>query len=213
MNILTLLCIYHQQPCSNHYTTLSGLNPLPISCCKKTDFFFFFKQCKSNHDTQLPNSFPYVSLFWDKNSEFHLELTPTQVSSFFLFPTDSPLPDHLLSQEAATMIFFQFLYACRHLKFLCLQPETLPLLLVCLFSSYLCISLDNHFCCWIDILSQAFFLEFRVFQHNNWRRKWQLTPVFLPGESQGQRSLEAYRLWGCAESDTTEATQQQQGNN
>ena len=69
----------------------------------------------------------------------------------------------LLSQEAATMIFFQFLYACRHLKFLCLQPETLPLLLVCLFSSYLCISLDNHFCFWIDILSQAFFLEFRVY--------------------------------------------------
>ena len=36
------------------------------------------------------------------------------------------------------------------------------------------------------------------------------TPVFLPGESQGQRSLVGCRLWGRTESDTTEATQQQQ---
>ena len=32
------------------------------------------------------------------------------------------------------------------------------------------------------------------------------TPVFLPGESQGQRSLVGFRLWGRTESDTTEAT-------
>ena len=39
-----------------------------------------------------------------------------------------------------------------------------------------------------------------------WRRKWQPTPVFLPGESQGQGSLVGCRLWGRTESDTTEAT-------
>ena len=39
-----------------------------------------------------------------------------------------------------------------------------------------------------------------------WRRKWQPTPVFLPGESQGQRSLAGCRLWGRTESDTTKAT-------
>ena len=39
-----------------------------------------------------------------------------------------------------------------------------------------------------------------------WRRRWQPTPVFLPGESHGQRSLEGYSPWGCKESDTTEAT-------
>ena len=44
----------------------------------------------------------------------------------------------------------------------------------------------------------------------HWRRKWQPTPVFLPGESQGQVSLVGCRLWGRTESDTTEATQQQQ---
>ena len=37
-----------------------------------------------------------------------------------------------------------------------------------------------------------------------WRRAWQPTPVFLPGESQGQRSLAGYSPWGCKESDMTE---------
>ena len=36
-----------------------------------------------------------------------------------------------------------------------------------------------------------------------WRRKWQPTPVFLPGESHGQRSLAGYSPWGCKESDMT----------
>ena len=38
----------------------------------------------------------------------------------------------------------------------------------------------------------------------HWRRRWQPTPVFLPGESQGQGSLVGCRLWGRTESDTTE---------
>ena len=36
------------------------------------------------------------------------------------------------------------------------------------------------------------------------RRNWQLTPVFLPGESHGQRRLVGYSPWGHRESDTTE---------
>ena len=36
-----------------------------------------------------------------------------------------------------------------------------------------------------------------------WRRKWQPTPVFLPEEPLGRRSLEGYRPCGCRESDTT----------
>ena len=44
---------------------------------------------------------------------------------------------------------------------------------------------------------------------SHWR-KWQPTPVFLPRESQGQRSLVGCRIWGHTESDTTEATLQQQ---
>ena len=37
-----------------------------------------------------------------------------------------------------------------------------------------------------------------------WRREWQPTPVFLPGKSHGQRSLERYGPRGCRESDTSE---------
>ena len=37
-------------------------------------------------------------------------------------------------------------------------------------------------------------------------RKWQPTPVFLPGESQGRGSLVGCRLWGHTESNTTEVT-------
>ena len=45
-----------------------------------------------------------------------------------------------------------------------------------------------------------------LFTFMHWRRKWQPTPVFLLGESQGQRRLVGCRLWGRTESDTTEAT-------
>ena len=37
-----------------------------------------------------------------------------------------------------------------------------------------------------------------------WRRKWEDHPVFLPGESHGQRSLVSYGSWGHKESDMTE---------
>ena len=40
-----------------------------------------------------------------------------------------------------------------------------------------------------------------------WRRVWQPTPVFLPGESHGQRSLEGCGSYGHKESDMTEATE------
>ena len=51
---------------------------------------------------------------------------------------------------------------------------------------------------------------FNLYAEYIMRRKWQPTPVFLPGESQGRRSLVGCRLWGRTESDMTEATQQQQ---
>ena len=52
----------------------------------------------------------------------------------------------------------------------------------------------------LEVVSIALFTFMR------WRRKWQPTPVFLPGESQGWRSLVGCRLWGRTESDETEAT-------
>ena len=44
-----------------------------------------------------------------------------------------------------------------------------------------------------------------TFTFMHWRRRWQPTPVFLPGESQRRGSLVGCRLWGRTEPDTTEA--------
>ena len=52
--------------------------------------------------------------------------------------------------------------------------------------------------------TRAISLSLFTFMH--WRRKWQPTPVFLPGESQGRGSLAGCRPWGRTESDMTEAT-------
>ena len=54
--------------------------------------------------------------------------------------------------------------------------------------------------------SQARLTSLSLFTFMHWRRKWQPTPVFLPGESQGRGSLVGYRLRGHTESDTTEVT-------
>src|SRR5574341_1294928 len=48
------------------------------------------------------------------------------------------------------------------------------------------------------------------FTFMHWRRTWQPTPVFLPGEPQGLRGLVGCRPWGHTDSDTTETTSQQQ---
>ena len=45
-----------------------------------------------------------------------------------------------------------------------------------------------------------------LFTFTHWRRKWQPTPVFLPGESQRSGTLVGCCLWGHTESDTTEVT-------
>ena len=51
-----------------------------------------------------------------------------------------------------------------------------------------------------------------LFTFMRWIRKWQPTPVSLPGESQGRGSLVGCHLWARTEADTTEATQQEQPN-
>ena len=48
--------------------------------------------------------------------------------------------------------------------------------------------------------------SFSLFTFMHWRRKWQPTPVFLPGESQGWQGLVGCHLWGLTELNTTEVT-------
>ena len=60
---------------------------------------------------------------------------------------------------------------------------------------------------WAAVHGVAKSLHFTfTFHFMHWRRKWQPTPVFLPGKSQGRRSLVGCHLWSRTESDTTEAT-------
>ena len=47
-------------------------------------------------------------------------------------------------------------------------------------------------------------ISFLALNSNHWRRKWQTTPVLLPGEFHGQKSLVRYSPWGHKEPDTTE---------
>ena len=54
--------------------------------------------------------------------------------------------------------------------------------------------------------SQTRLTSLALFTFMNWRRKWQPTPVFLPGESQGWGTLVGCRLRGRTESDMTEVT-------
>ena len=53
-------------------------------------------------------------------------------------------------------------------------------------------------------------ISLSLFTFMHWKRKWQPTPVFLPGESQGWESLVGCHQWSRTESDTTEVTWQQQ---
>ena len=65
-------------------------------------------------------------------------------------------------------------------------------------------------CLWVSMgslrVGHNWATSLSLFTFMHWRRKWQPTPVFLPGESQGQQSLVDCHLWGCTESDTTKVT-------
>ena len=58
----------------------------------------------------------------------------------------------------------------------------------------------------VDFRSFSFVASLCISSETCQRRKWQPTPVFLPGGSQGQRGLVGCRLWGRTELDRTEAT-------
>ena len=57
-----------------------------------------------------------------------------------------------------------------------------------------------------DTTKRLLCTRFTRFILYHWRRKWQPTPVFLPGESHGQRSLAGHGPWGRRELDMTEVT-------
>ena len=58
--------------------------------------------------------------------------------------------------------------------------------------------------CWLVFLLELSFILYIFSSEFCWRRKWQPTPVLLPGKTYGRRSLVGYSRWGRKESDTTE---------
>ena len=76
----------------------------------------------------------------------------------------------------------------------------------CLYRSSAQVLVRNFFAGWSQRVGYDWSTSLSLFTFMHWRRKWQPTPVFLPGESQGRRSLLGCCLWGCTESDTTEVT-------
>ena len=91
-----------------------------------------------------------------------------------------------------------------------LQTRCFP----CIEASRRCCTQGTSVCLAENLSSTLLFFFFLIFKFlfyiGVWRKKWQPTPAFLPGESQGQGSLVGCCLWGRTESDTTEVTQQQQ---
>ena len=74
---------------------------------------------------------------------------------------------------------------CKQMLFSCL-PGSAPL----------CLKLGKHKKKKTpQLLGQVFLTKYKLLIHVGWRRKWQSTPVFLPGKSHGQRSLVGYSPW------------------
>ena len=89
-----------------------------------------------------------------------------------------------------------FIFGISYRFFICFKNDSEN------FSDYFC---DDHFWQGLSFSSDLWCVCVCVCVCV-WRKKWQPSPVFLPGESQGRGSLVGYRLWGHTESDTTEVT-------
>ena len=105
--------------------------------------------------------------------------------------------------------FWTFFFFCCQVKYQEIYLSKLnpgcPLKILVLFAAF-----SNNRCSFYHIPTvsglKAGYWNFLLPMLLLWRRKWQPTPVFLPGESHGQRSLVGYSLWGSKESDIAEVT-------
>ena len=148
---------------------------------------------------------PSTYTFWEAGVE--RALVYTHIHMF----CSSIIIKRIFMEEEVVMTYISCSWTLLHIRINCGEGNGTPLQYSCLkipwteepgrLQSMGSLRLGHD---WVTSLS------FFTFMH--WRRKWQPTPVFLPGESQGQRSLVGCRLWGHTESDTTEAMQQQQQN-
>ena len=111
----------------------------------------------------------------------------------------------LTTEVDIIVIWILFTYSI-HFSSLIPKMSKFNLVISCLTTSNLpwFVDLISHVSMQYCSLQHQASLSLFTFLH--WRSKWQPTPVFLPGESQGRGSLVGCRLWGRTELDMTEAT-------
>ena len=120
----------------------------------------------------------------------------------FFSKTPFFLPNHLISsrERLQCLVTFYRLW----LMILSSQKESHDMVLICLL--HLCFP-DG------SVVKNPSSCQCRRWEFNPWvrkipwRRKWLLTPVFLPQESCGQRCLAGYSPYGCKESELTKVTE------
>ena len=144
----------------------------------------------TDHETQCPQS--SLTKAWVGMSPFIHSLSILH----------QPPPNHPLN----LIIHLPFTYSI----YLCLHPPTHPKKAMATHSSTLAWKIP-----WTEEpgrlqsmgsqrVRHDWATSLSLFTFMHWKRKWQPTPLFLPGESQGRQSLVGCCLWGRTESDTTE---------
>ena len=117
-------------------------------------------------------------------------------------------PEHLVSCiKPVLAIYFTYDNICVSMLFSQIIPPFPSATVSKTCSLHLCL-----FCCLAYRAIITIFLKY-IYMHYYTvlaYMKWQPTPVFLPGESQGLGNLVGCHLWGCTELDTTDATYQLQ---
>ena len=153
-------------------------------------------------------------LLWSPDSLI-VSVNPTAAGDLLLPSPQSPSqPPNLLGAEWNTVFFFFFWYVCV-LAVPCsmqdLSSPTRDRTWASCGGSVESSPLDHQGSPWNTVLTVPLkHLQFRRGRFHPWvgkipwRRKWQPTLVFLPGESRGQTSLVGYSPWAHRESDMTE---------
>ena len=128
-------------------------------------------------------------------SPFTVTLEPKKIKSVTVSTVSPSISHEVMGQDAVILVFWMLAWRqwAPHSSTLAWKiPWTEE---PCRLQSMGSLRVGHN---WVTSLS--------LFTFVHWRRKWQPTPVFLPGESQGRGSLVGCRLWGRTESDTTETT-------
>ena len=138
---------------------------------------------------------------WEIGSFIHCWLNCWNLQSFCRLPENSLVVPQKVKHSYPMIHSFSFRYTVKRNANICSEKNSyMNIHLYLCGASQLALMVKNPPTNARDIKRRRFNPRVREIP---WRRKWQPTPLFLPGESFGQRSLVDYSPWGHKESDTT----------